>query len=201
MLPVSTGYSSRYSKDIHTSFTYVNNTVTIENFSTSPDFTVPKNTRFVTLNSSNQIISKEIPNTFNNYHSKKQSFIYNGNKLEKIVTTFPNMIYDASDPTDYVISYVENFYYDANGNLTKSEYFEQQNGVSKGEKIIRTFEDYDSSGNPFKKLYLLDEFFYRSLSNNNFRKYTEIQYSNDVIGNQTTSSWTFSYDSNGQIKI
>ncbi|MDR6761817.1 hypothetical protein J2Y38_002026 [Flavobacterium sp. 2755] len=195
----STGFNKMFSNEVYTSFTYANNTVTIENFSTSPIFTVQKETKLITLNSLNQIVTKEIPNTFNARLSKKQNFTYNGNKLVQIVTTYPNIPFDASDPDDYIWSYVENFYYDANGNLTKAEYLEQQNGVNKGKKIIRTFEDYDHSTNPFKKLQLLDDTFYRSLSKNNYRKYTENQYSDDVLSFESTTTWGFNYDSNGQM--
>ncbi|WP_286967160.1 hypothetical protein [Flavobacterium sp. UBA4854] len=197
----STGLGDFFTSEVYTSFTYNNNSVVIENFSNHPDFTIAKDTRILTLNASNQIETKEIPNLLNTYNSKKQNFTYSQNKLVKIVTTYPNMPYDATDPADYILSYTENFYYDAKGNLTKSEYFEQHNGVNKGEKTIRTFEDYDSSENPCKDLQFVDEFFYRSLSKNNFKKYTISQYNNNVLSLESTSTWTFIYDSNGQLII
>lgn len=201
-LPVSgsTGLSGFFTDKIYTSLIYTNNNVTVENFSSSTDFTVPKNTKYYTLNSLNQIVSKEIPNT-SNYWLKKQTFTYLDNKLIDIKTTLPNMPYDPTDPNDYIMTYLEKFYYDANGNLIKSEYFEQQNGINKGEKIVRTFEDYDNSTNPTKRLQLLDDFFYRSISKNNFRKYTEIHYNNDVLTSTNITTWTFNYNSNGQITI
>lgn len=200
-VPTSTGYGRVYTKDVYTSFVYSNNTVTIEDFSTSPDFEVGKNTKLITLNSANQIIAKEIPNTSSPYLAKKQIFAYSENKLVKITTTYPNVPYDASDPNDYIRSYAENFYYDANGNLTKTEYLELHNGITKGEKIIRTFEDYDNSTNPFKKLQLLEECFYRSLSKNNYRKYTESKYYDAALSYESSRTWVFTYESNGQIII
>lgn len=196
----STGYSVSFTDKIYTSLIYTGQNVTVENFYSSPDYTVQKSTKYFTLNSLNQIDRKEIPNN-NNYLLKKQTFNYLDNKLSEIKTTLPNMPYDPTDPNDYLLTYFEKFYYDTNGNLTKSEYFEQENGINKGEKVIRTFENYDNSTNPFKRLQLLDEFFYRSLSKNNYRKYTEIHYYYEVIGSTSTTSWTFNYDTNGQIII
>jgi len=200
-MSASTGYSGFYTNEVYTSLTYQNNTVVIENFSTSPTFTVPKETKIVTLNSSNQIQTKEVPSLVSTYKLKKLIYTYSQNRIVKIITTFPNIPYNAADPNDYILTYEENFDYDSNGNLTKSEYFEQHNGVNKGEKIIRTFEDYDNSENPFKKLQLLDDFFYRSISKNNFRKVTVLQYMNDELSSRNTSTWTFSYDTKGQIII
>lgn len=196
----SSGYDGYFTNEIYTSLIYTGQNVTVENFSSSAVFTIPKDTKYFTLNYLNQIVNKEIPNS-NNYWLKKQTFNYLSNKITEIKTTFPNMPYDPTDPNDYLLTYLEKFYYDTNGNLTKSEYFEQQNGINKGEKVIRTFENYDNSYNPFKRLRLLDEFFYRSLSKNNYRKRTERHYYDEVLGLASDTSWTFSYDTNGQIII
>lgn len=195
----STGIGGFFTDKFYTSLIYENSKVTVEDLSSDVIYP-PKNTKYYTLNSLNQIVSKEIPNT-SNYWLKKQTFNYVENKLAEIKTVLPNMPYDPTDPNDYLLTYLEKFYYDTNGNLTKAEYFEQQNGINKGEKIVRTFEDYDNSTNPTKRLQLLDEFFYRSLSKNNFRKYTEVHYNYDVISSTNTTTWTFNYDSNGQIIV
>lgn len=196
----STGYDGYFTNEIYTSLIYTGQNVTVENFSSSSVFTVPLNTKYFTLNYLNQIDKKEIPNS-NNYWLKKQTFNYLNNKLIEIKTTLPNMPYDSTNPNDYLLTYLEKFYYDSNGNLTKSEYFEKQNGINKGEKVIRTFENYDNSYNPCKRLQLLDEFFYRSLSKNNYRKYTERHYYDDVLGLTSDRSWTFNYNPNGQIIV
>ncbi|MFB9079489.1 hypothetical protein ACFFLS_06350 [Flavobacterium procerum] len=195
------GFGGFYSNDVYTILTYNGKNITIENFSNSPDFSIPKDTRILTLNASNKIETREIPNLSYNYQSKKQTFTYSENKLVKIVTTFPNRHYDATDPTHYILTNVEQFYYDLNGNLTKAEYLEQHNGIDKGEKIIRTFEDYDKAENPLQDFQLLDEFFYRSLSKNNFRKYSESQYRNDDLIYTSIVIWTFNYELNGKIII
>ena len=197
----STGFSDYFTDKIYTSLIYNNNNVTVEDFSSSTDFTVPKNSKYFVLNNNNQIIQKGIPNINSSYSNKKQSFKYNSSKqLIEIYTTLPNMPY--YPPDDYIPTYLEKFYYDSKGNLTKSEYIFQKDGVNTNEKTVRTFEDYDNSYNPWKRLYLLDEFFYRSISKNNFRKYTEIKY--DYSGNISSTSirnWDFNYDSSGNIII
>jgi hypothetical protein len=200
-LPITTGFSNFYTNEMFTSLVYDNNTVTVENFSTSTVFSVPKKSIFFSLNSSMQIEKKEIPNSINNSWYKKLTYHYSNNKLVEIKTTFPNIPYDPTDPNDYLLTYSEKFYYDSNDNLAKTEYFEQQNGINKGEKIVRIFENYDKSINPLKRFYLLDQYFYGSISKNNYRKYAEIHYNNDMITSSNETSWTFLYDANGNILV
>lgn len=194
----STGFATYFTDKTFTTLNYNNNKVMVENFSASQEFTISKGTLIYTLNSVNQIEVKEVPNE-DNFHSKKQSFKYDAGKLTEIVTSFPNLPYDPNDENDYVLTYSEKFYYDTNSNLIKTEYFEQHNGQNIGSKIVRTFENYDSSVNPFKKLQLLEGYFYRSLSKNNYRKYTETGYYGETSISRNDSSWTFNYDSNGNI--
>ncbi len=196
----STGFTGFFSRDVYTSLIYSNNKVTVEDFSSSPDLIALKNSNYYTLNSSNQIIEREFSG-INIYWYKKQFYRYENNKLVEVKTTLPNMIYDPDNPNDPVITYSEKFFYDSNGNLTKTEYYEQQDGINEGEKIIRTFENYDTSTNPTKRFYLLNEYFYRSLSKNNFRKYTETKYNYNVLTGSSELSWAFNYDSNGNIIV
>lgn len=193
-----TGYSRAYTDKVFTSLIYTNNKVTVENFY-SGIYTIDKNTSYYTLNSSNQIEEKEKPNN-SLYQSKKLFYKYSNGKLIEIVTTYPNMPYDPNEETDYILTYSEKFYYDDNENLFKTEYFEQHNGKNEGEKIVRTFEDYDKSYNPFKRFQLLEEYFYRSLSRNNFRRYTE---TSDYYGNsrEVEANWEFTYDTKGNIVL
>ncbi len=204
-LPISssTGFNGAFSKDIYTSLTYnSNNSVLVENFLSSPQYIVPKNTNIYTLNASNQILIREIPDVSQAYLNKKLTYAYNNNLLTEITTTFPNMPYNPQDPNDYKAGYVEKFFYDNNTNLVKTEFYLQINGENKNERIVRTFENYDTSKNPTKKLYLLGDYFYRSLSKNNFRKYTETHYNiNNEITNAVEKSWSFNYDTNGNIIV
>ncbi|WP_312767552.1 hypothetical protein [Epilithonimonas sp.] len=198
----STGFDGYFTDKIYTTLVYDNNKVTVENFSSSPDFTVPKQSKYFVLDNNKQITQKDVPSTmYSSYRDERQFFTYNtSGQLTEIKTTLPNMPY--YPPDDYTETYLEKFYYDSKGNLTKSEYIFQKDGVNTSEKTVRTFEDYDNSYNPWKRLYLLDEFFYRSISKNNFRKYTEVKY--DYYGNITSTivrDWGFNYDSSGNIII
>lgn len=117
----------------------------------------------------------------------------------EIKTTFPNTPY--TFPDNYLLTYSEKFNFDSNGNLSKAEYIEQRNGINKGRKIVRIFENYDNSINPLKRFYLLDQYFYGSISKNNYRKYTEIHYEDDVITTKYESNWKYLYDQNGNILV
>ena len=195
----SSGFGGFFTDKKYSSFVYNGNNVTVEDFSTSSDFTVPKNSKYFILNNNNQIFEREFEDG-HEYNYKKQQYKYESGKLTEILTTLPKMPY--YPPDDYIPTYLEKFYYDSKGNLTKSEYIFQKDGMNTKEKIVRTFEDYDNSYNPWKRLYLLDEFFYRSISKNNFRKYTEIKY--DYYGNITSTKvqdWGFNYDSSGNLII
>lgn len=198
-LASGTGYSGFFTNEIYTSLVYDNNKVTVENFSTSTVFKVPKNTINFTLNNAMQIEQKEVPNISTKYGYKKQVYNYSNSKLVEIKTTFPNIPYDPTDPYDYLLTYSEIFSYDSNGNLAKTEFFEQHNGINKEKKIVRIFENYDKGLNPWKRFYLLDEYFYRSISKNNYRKYTEVHYNNEIITSSNEVNWTFLYDSKGNI--
>lgn len=197
----ATGYHGFFTDKIYTSLVYTDNLITIEDFSSDPQFIPLKNSKYITLNSKNQIEIKEIPDFINANLNKKQVFKYSNNRLTEILTTFPNMPHYPS-PDDFILTYLEKFYYDSRGNLKKTEYIAQENGKNTEGKIIRTFENYDNSLNPFKRLYLLDNYFYFSLSKNNYRKYTETTY--DISGTLISTvikKFDFNYDSNGNIII
>ncbi len=195
------GFGLYFTDKIYTNLIYNNNNVIVEDFSYSSEFSVLKNSKFFVLKN-NQIQQKEIPSSNNSYLDKKLSYKYVNNQISEIYTTLPNMPYDPTDTSDYKETYIENFFYDSKGNLSKTEYILQNNGINTKEKIVRVFEDYDNSYNPWKRFILLDEYFYRSISKNNFRKYTEVKY--DFAGNVTSTkeqTWTFNYDSSGNIII
>lgn len=190
-----------YYNEIYTSLEYDNNTVTVENFTTLVGNPVPKESIYITLNKSMQIEKKEIPHGYNDSWHRKLVYYYSNNKLVEIKTTFPNAPYVSTGPDNYLLTYSEKFYYDSNDNLSTAEYFEQRNGINKGEKIVRIFENYDNSINPLKRFYLLDQYFYGSISKNNYRKYTEIHYDDDVITTKYESNWKYLYDENGNIVV
>ncbi|MFD0975271.1 hypothetical protein [Salinimicrobium gaetbulicola] len=198
-LSASTGYNTFFSNEIFTTLIYSEKEVVVKTFSSSTNFDVPENVRYYTLNSQQQILQKYIPHGTTNSWNKQQQYIYDSNKLINIKTIFPDMSYNPDDSNDYILTYSEQFTYDENQNLVKSEITEEHNGIAIGNKIVRTFEEYDNSINPFKRLNLLDEYFYRSISKNNYRKYTEIHYSNNNVTSVFEKTWNFEYDSQGNI--
>ncbi|MFC7346904.1 hypothetical protein ACFQO9_09275 [Chryseobacterium zhengzhouense] len=104
----------------------------------------------------------------------------------------------------YTLETYYTYYLDSNNNLIKSEKLEKSGGLDKA-LTTTTYSNFDNSKNPFKKLYLLNDNFYeKSLSNNNYRKinYTIQNLQNPEylpeIGN---AEWTYQYDLNGQIVL
>ena len=152
---------------------------------------------------SNQKILKKINYNSEYYISDNDTinFEYSNNKISR---TFKFNPYENSVSS-------ESFYnYNSNGNLesilTKEYAFNYDvDGLFIGKeyiyKIIETFEDYDSANNPFTKSGIFDNIYYRSLSNNNYRKYTFKKYSNplgqnSLVGEQF-SNYNINYDSSG----
>lgn len=196
----STGFNAMFTDKISTSIIYQNDKVTVEDFYDSTEFTIPKNTKYFTVNAQNQITKKQSAG-INIYWYKNDSYFYKNGQLDEIITALPNMIYDPGNPEDKILTYREKFYYDANGNLAKTEYFKQLAGVDQQKERIRLFQNYDNSPNPFKKLTLLEEYFYRSLSKNNFASYKEYDYQNGKEVLKSAVDWTFNYDAAGNIIV
>lgn len=95
------------------------------------------------------------------------------------------------------------FYYNAIGNLDsvirRSSYYNDQTGQLEidshsNARIKEVFENYDNSKNPMKPFIIFDETFNRSLSENNYRKYSyydfegyewhynyNLKYDNDIV--------------------
>ncbi|WP_143095996.1 hypothetical protein [Pedobacter insulae] len=199
-VPVYNGFIDVFTKDVYVSLIYNDNKVTVSELSGSSLSTIARNPSYYTLNNSNKIAQREIPNKFNSLIEEKQSYIYSGNNLVEI-ETYLKSPRSPIEPGDFILTYSEKFYYDSNNNLIKTEYLRKNNGIEKGEKIVRTFEDYDRSINPTKRFFLLDEYFYRSLSKNNFRKYTEVRSVDGILNASIERKWTFIYDGNGNIII
>ena len=112
------------------------------------------------------------------------------------------MPYNPSESWDYIETIVEDYIYDSNNNLQKiittTHKTGNLNSSIKTKEI--TFGDYDTSKNPFVKLGILNDYFERSLSKNNFRSRTEISYNIDgspYKGSENT--WNYPYDSSGNL--
>ncbi|AIL45774.1 hypothetical protein [Elizabethkingia anophelis] len=114
------------------------------------------------------------------------------------------MPYNPSESWDYIETIVEDYIYDSNNNLQKiittTHKTGNLNSSIKTKEI--TFGDYDTSKNPFVKLGILNDYFERSLSKNNFRSRTEITYNiNGIPGDKSENTWTFMYDTKGNLIV
>ncbi len=199
-LPIagSTGFSGFFSTSVNTKITYENNKAILNDYVDNPNFTIqPNYTVYTLLN--NQIVEKYIPSN-NPIFDKKSLYKYTNSKLTEIITSYPNMPYNPNDPYDFVFTSSEKFEYDNNGNLIKIVFVAKHNNVINGGIKETVFGNYDKAKNPFKKLYLIEEYFYKSLSKNNYRKILITSYDqNNNIISSSGSSWEFPYDSAGNI--
>jgi len=201
-IPSSTGYNNYYfSRSASTIIEYKGISVTLKDVSTDPKLMIPEYREDLILNNSNQIIEKNIPYK-NSIANKKIKYSYNGKILIKRETTYPNMPYDPSESWDYIETIVEDFTYDSNNNLQKIVTTSHKTGNVKSVNKIKeiTFGNYDTNKNPFVKLGILNDYFERSLSKNNFRSRTEISYNiegNPYKGSENT--WNYPYDSTGNL--
>ncbi|HSD14772.1 MAG TPA: hypothetical protein VLB74_09000 [Flavobacterium sp.] len=107
-------------------------------------------------------------------------FEYNGNK---IVRTYKGR-------NNYV-SRESLYYYNSNQNLDSiiTKEYENYNLVY---KMKETFENYDNAVNPFQNLTFFDDTFKRSLSRNNFRKYTKSEI--NLVLNETHGTYVKIYN-------
>lgn len=197
----STGFSGFFSKNVATQIVYENNLATVSEISLDTNLTLTPNRRIFTI-TNNQITEKYIPSTVttNTWNNKKLVYKYLSNQLSEIVTSYPDMPYDPNDPYDYILTYSDKFEFNNSGNLTKITKIEKHNDIIYGGKTEITFGNYDTAKNPFKKLYLLDDSFYRSLSKNNYRLMQQKVYdNNNNVVSFSENSWDFKYDSSGNL--
>ena len=198
----STGYGYYFFvKEASTVIEYNGKSATLKNISSDPNFTISEYREDFILNNSNQIIEKNIPYK-NSMANKKIKYFYNGKVLIKRETTYPNRSYDPSESWDYIETIIEDFIYDSNNNLQKIVTTSHKTGNVKSVNKIKeiTFGNYDTSKNPFVKLGILNDYFERSLSKNNFRSRSEISYNIDgTPSDKSENNWTFMYDTKGNL--
>ncbi|MDV2446059.1 hypothetical protein CMU93_00910 [Elizabethkingia anophelis] len=202
LMSSSTGYGYYFFvKEASTVIEYNGKSATLKSISSDPNFTISEYREDFILNNSNQIVEKNIPYK-NSMANKKIKYLYDGKVLIKRETTYPNRSYDPSLSWDYIETIVEDFIYDSNNNLQKivttSHKTGNVNSITKTKEII--FGDYDTSKNPFVKLGILNDYFERSLSKNNFRSRSEISYNIDgTPSDKSENNWTFMYDTKGNL--
>lgn len=92
--------------------------------------------------------------------------------------------------------YEKDFFFNVAGNLEKVEKREFYDGESVSIMTTETFGNYDTSINPFQKLFMFDDTFYRSLSKNNFRSYRRevVALPGGNVIKSHSKEWALQYD-------
>ncbi|AZA91432.1 RHS Repeat [Chryseobacterium nakagawai] len=199
----STGFSYAYSKSVYTMITYTGNTAIMKNYSSDPSFNVQLKERRFEFDNQGRVIKLVIPEVNNSYMDKYLTYTYDASgKLIEILTQYPNVPYDPTDPQDYILTYVEKFIYNNSGNLEKATKTQKHNNVDAYITNEITFDNFDSAQNPFKNLGIFEDYFYFSLSKNNPQRRISKEYqpySSEFFLNQ--SNWTNQYNTNGRLKL
>ncbi len=183
-IPAASGFSWLYTENIYDSVQYLNkNTIRIFTSDNFEELNVNPNEREITLEDGHMIRKITATDLKTGKDADTIFFYYDvQNRIERTEQHFEWSIFTRT------------YTFDAAGNLTKIS------GVKKyrdGEVITtteETFGGYDDKPNPLKGLCLWQDYFYRSLSNNNFTSYTYISGSTEE-----TRNWTLFYDSNGNV--
>lgn len=199
----STGFSYAYSKSVYTMVTYTGNTAIMKNYSSDPSFNVQLKERRLEFDNQGRVIKLVIPQVNNSYMDKYLTYTYDtAGKLIEVLTQYPNVPYDPTDPQDYILTYVEKFIYNNSGNLEKATKTEKHNNIDAYITNEITFDKFDSVPNPFKNLGIFEDYFYLSLSKNNPQRSISKEYkpySSEFFLNQ--SNWTNQYNTNGSLKL
>ena len=183
-IPVSSGFSWRYTEDIYDSVRYLNrNTIRIFTADNFEELNVGLNEREITLEGGRMV--RKITSRDLDTGKNADTIFYYYDSQNRIKTTEQHFEW-------FVIT--KTYTFDAAGNLTKisgvKEYWDGEIGATTEE----TFGGYDDKPNPLKGLCLWQDYFYRSLSNNNFTSYTYISGSTEEAMN-----WNLVYDINGNV--
>ncbi|MFZ4931469.1 hypothetical protein [Chryseobacterium sp. Mn2064] len=198
----ASGGLNHFTNLIYTKVTYTGNTAVIDDYSSDPSFNVQLNERKFDFDNLGRIIKSVIPSTYNIQQEKHLTYTYDtSGRLIEILTEFPNLPYDSTDPDDYVLTFLEKFTYNSVGNLEKAVRVERHNSMVFKTTQELQFSNFDGAQNPFKNLGIFTDYFYLSLSKNNFQKQIikEFDYSGQVSSTKELS-WTNQYN-NGRLKL
>lgn len=199
----ASGAPDRFTNLIYTKISYTGNTAVVGNYSSDPSFNVQLNERKFEFDNQGRVIKLIIPQVNNSYMDQYLTYTYDtSGKLIEILTQYPNVPYDPTDPQDYILTYVEKFIYNNSGNLEKATKTEKHNNIDAYITNEITFDNFDSAQNSFKNLGIFEDYFYFSLSKNNpqrriLKEYKP--YSSEFFLNQ--SNWTNQYNSDGSLKL
>jgi len=180
----SGGWSGHYTTDVYDSVQYLSkNAIRIFTADNFEELNVSSNEREITLEDGRMV--RKITATDLETGEGADTIFYYYDAQNRIKTTEQHFEW-------FVIT--KTYTFDAAGNLTKisgvKEYWDGEIGATTEE----TFGGYDDRPNPLKGLCLWQDYFYRSLSNNNFTSYTYTSGSTEE-----TKNWTLVYDSDGNV--
>nr|WP_315027348.1 hypothetical protein [uncultured Chryseobacterium sp.] len=201
-MPGSTGWGgSFFTNNVYTSITYNGNNAVTGNYFSDGSPNLQVNERSFNFDNQGRVVKAVLYFPSNPFWEKHLTYNYDtSGKLISIFTQVPNMPYFPTDPNDYILTYLEKFTYDTLGNLQKAVTTERHN--NNDALVIKeiVFSNFDSRPNIFKKLWIIEDYFYYSLSKNNFQKRIIKEY-NGVNTTTNQQEWTYQYDAEGNIKL
>ncbi|MDO6389817.1 hypothetical protein Q4E40_06740 [Pontibacter sp. BT731] len=172
--------------------TYGNNTIRISNRSGSSERDIRQQEWVFKLKNSNQLecLLRRLEDS--KMHDSLL-YVYSGNSKIKQIVNYSVNEYQ-SEKFAYKRS-VKDFFFDALGNLEKVETRQLLDDGFVIKMITETFGNYDTAQNPFQGLFMFSDTFYRSLSENNFRKYTrqEKDMPNGILYDTQWNNWVLEY--------
>ncbi|MBK0401742.1 hypothetical protein I5M27_02020 [Adhaeribacter sp. BT258] len=182
----NTGFGSAFRPELYEDITHKGREIIITQ--KDPELNFGNEPKRVFLNFYGQIHKIIRHNAMNTSHPYDTTlFFYAGHRLSY------------TQHKDRNISTIKRFFFDAAGNLQKTEtlsfdHYLQDTIYTETE----TFGDYDQAPNQLKSLAIFEEVFLRTLSNHNFRSYTRHRKNrNGFVYESVNKSWTFNYDQNG----
>ncbi len=183
-IPASSGWSWLYTESIHDSVQYLNkNTIRIFTADNFEELNVNPNEREITLEDERMVRKITATDLETGKDADTIFFYYDAqNRIERTEQHFESTIITRT------------YTFDAAGNLTKISGVKKYRDGEVAATTEETFDGYDNKPNPLKGLCLWQDYFYRSLSNNNFTSYTYASGSTEEIKN-----WTLVYDSDGNV--
>lgn len=186
----ATGYAFIFTDVLYDQLTYSSNQIFIEKKTTST-FSVPKFERKIFLDNQHRMIKKAIFREFD--LTPRDTFYYSYNANGKLIESRNGNINSAHE--------VSSFYYNSANNLD-SIVTQKYQAATIQSKVVEEFSNYDSAANPVKNLFLFEETFYRSLTQNNFRKYERKEYdADDHLTFSSFKNWTLIYDESGNVQF
>lgn len=182
-------YSPIFTKQIYYTLIYPNNQISILTKSNSKEISGVTNYKKDVFFENNRIVKTIQYYQYINEKNDVVYYTYKGNLLVK------RLGYKGEN-----LAFQSDYYYNAKNNLDSivsrfSEYNASNEKLEIDSKSIRrikeTFENYDEHINPLKSLIIFDDSFNRSLSSNNYQKYSYLNFNGkgDLL-----NEWNYTYD-------